>query len=64
MPKLLELILYFVNFAIAFYGLSSIQFTKFLNPRKVIQAHVLLLVLAVALSYLLTQFLLALRFTI
>lgn len=54
----IRLALYFVNFAISMYGLSAINFNKFVYPNKSMQAQVLLILCAMALSYLATQFLL------
>lgn len=58
MNPYIQLALYFINFAISMYGLSSINFSKFVYPSKSMQAQVLLILCAMALSYLATQFLL------
>ena len=58
MNPYIRLALYFVNFAISMYGLSAINFNKFVYPSKTMQAQVLLMLSAMALSYLATQFLL------
>ena len=60
MNPYIRLGLYFVNFAISMYGLSSINFNKVLFPNKPMQAQVLLILCAMALAYLATQFLLGL----
>jgi uncharacterized integral membrane protein (TIGR02327 family) len=63
MNPLVELILYFVFFAISLYGLNGVNFSKLLYPSKVKQAQVLVILLAMALAYLSMQFLLNLRLT-
>ena len=61
MNPVVELMLYFVFFAISLYGLNSINFSKILYPTKIKQAQVLVILLAMALAYLSMQFLLNLR---
>lgn len=63
MNPYIRLALYFVNFAISMYGLSAINFNKFVYPSKTMQAQVLLMLSAMALSYLATQFLLSIDLT-
>ncbi len=60
MNPYIRLALYFVNFAVSMYGLSAINFNKLVYPSKSMQAQVLLILCAMALSYLATQFLLSL----
>jgi uncharacterized integral membrane protein (TIGR02327 family) len=61
MNPVVELMLYFVFFAISLYGLNSVNFSKLLYPTKIKQAQVLVILLAMALAYLSMQFLLNLR---
>ena len=61
MNPVVELMLYFVFFAISLYGLNSVNFSKILYPTKIKQAQVLVILLAMALAYLSMQFLLNLR---
>lgn len=63
MNPVLELILYFIFFAISLYALNSVNFNKLLVPAKAKQAQVLIILLAMALAYLSLQFLLNLRLT-
>ena len=64
MNPYIRMALYFVNFGISMYGLSSINFNKILYPKKTMQAQVLLILCAMALAYLATQFLLGLDLTL
>jgi uncharacterized membrane protein YwzB len=61
MNDFLPIILYFVSFGVCLYALMAIDFKKFVYPSRVIQTQALLLILAMALAYLMTQFLLGLR---
>ncbi|MEI7668069.1 MAG: DUF1146 family protein [Erysipelotrichaceae bacterium] len=61
MSPIVLFIILLAFFAISLYALSSINFSKFLHPNRVIPAQILMLLLAMALSYLVVQFLLALR---
>ena len=60
MNPYIQLALYFINFAISMFGLSAINFNKFIYPSKTMQAQVLLILCSMALSFLATQFLLGL----
>lgn len=64
MSSLVTISLYFVMFAVSLYGLNAVNFSSFIYPAKVKQAQVLLILLAMGLAYLATQFLLGLRFFI
>lgn len=55
--KILNIAVYLFSFAFAFIGLSSIQFEKFCSVKKPVQVQVLLFGLAMALGYLIAQFL-------
>ncbi len=61
MNNYLPIILYFLSFGVCLYALMAIDFKKFVYPSRVLQAQALILVLAMALAYLVTQFLLGLR---
>lgn len=61
MDNYLPIILYFVSFAVSLYGLMAIDFRKVIYPSRTMQAQALVLLLAMALAYLITQFLLGLR---
>ena len=57
MHYLVEVVLYFVGFAAAMYGLGSLDFKKIVRNYRSAQAQVLLIITAMALSYLMVQFL-------
>lgn len=57
MNPIVRISLYFLSFAIAMIGLSSIDFNRLLKKNRVWQAQVLYIVLAMAIGYLITQFL-------
>lgn len=56
----IRVIIYFITFAVSFYGLNAIDFAKIIYPKRVVQAQVLVILLAMALAYLITQFLMGL----
>ncbi|MFI3284567.1 MAG: DUF1146 family protein [Erysipelotrichaceae bacterium] len=60
MEKTIQIILYILTFAIALYALSSLNYEKMIKGNHVSQAQVLYLLLAMALAYLSSQFLLGL----
>lgn len=57
MYRIISVAVYILSFAASFYGLSSIQFEKFCNVRKLAQVQTLLLCLSLALAYPIAQFL-------
>lgn len=57
MNPIVRISLYFLSFAIAMIGLSSIDFNRLLKKNRVWQAQVLYIVLAMAIGYLIAQFL-------
>ena len=63
MSPIIEIILYFITFAVSLYALSAIDFAKFIFPGRVVQTQILILLLAMALAYLVVQFLLGLSFS-
>ena len=62
MNSLVSIALYFVMFGVSLYGLSAVNFSALMHPAKTKQAQVLIILLAMGLAYLATQFLLGLRF--
>ncbi len=64
MPPYIRVIIYFLTFSVSFYGLNAINFEKIIYPKRVIQAQVLVILLAMALAYLITQFLLGLSLSL
>ena len=63
MSPIIEIILYFVAFAVSLYAQFAIDFAKFIFPGRVVQTQILILLLAMALAYLVVQFLLGLSFS-
>ena len=61
MSDFLPIILYFISFGICLYALMAVDFKKFVYASRILQTQALLLILAMALAYLVTQFLLGLR---
>lgn len=61
MTEFIPIVLYFTSFAVSLYALMAIDFRKFIYPARTMQAQALILLLAMALAYLVTQFLLGLR---
>jgi uncharacterized membrane protein YwzB len=61
MSDYLPIILYFLSFGVCLYALMAIDFKKFIYPSRTLQTQALVLILAMALAYLITQFLLGLR---
>ena len=62
MPFIGQLITYFICFAISLYGLSAIDYSRFLKKGKVFEAQVLYIILAMILAYLLGKFILAITY--
>ena len=60
---MLEVTLSLFVFALSLWALDALNFNKFLKTNKIMQAQVLYLFLAMALSALVVQFLLGLRIT-
>lgn len=60
---MIEVALSLVVFALSLWALDALHFSKLLKANKVIQAQVLYLFLAMALTALVVQFLLSLRIT-
>lgn len=52
-----KVIIYFISFLLAFYGLNAIDYNRFLKQGKVLQGQVLYLVLTCSLAYLFANFL-------
>lgn len=61
MNPIVRISLYFVCFAIAMIGLSSIDFNCLLKKNRVWQAQVLYIILSMAIGYLMAQFLMDIR---
>ncbi len=59
MNPIVRISLYFVSFAIAMIGLSSIDFNRLLKKNRVWQAQVLYIALAMVIGYGLAQFLIS-----
>ena len=64
MIPIVRVIIYFVTFTVSLYCLNAINFAKIIHPNKVVQTQVLVILLAMALAYLVTQFLLGLNLSI
>ncbi len=57
MIPIVRVIVYFVTFALSLYSLNAINFAKLIHPGRIVQTQVLVILLAMALAYLVTQFL-------
>lgn len=57
-----QLITYFICFAISLYGLSAVDYSKFIKKNKVYQAQVLYIIISMIIAYLLGKFILAITF--
>ena len=55
-----RLIIYFVCFVLALFGLNALDFNRFIKQGKVSQAYVLYFMLAGCMAYLFGQFLMSL----
>ena len=64
MIPIVRVIIYFVTFTVSLYSLNAINFAKIIHPNKVVQTQVLVILLAMALAYLVTQFSLGLNLSI
>lgn len=62
MNSIVTIALYFVMFGVSLYGLSAVNFNSFIHSAKAKQSQVLIILLAMGLAYISTQFLLGLRF--
>jgi len=60
MAPYIRVIIYFLTFGVCLYSLNAINFSKIIYPKRVVQAQVLVILLAMALAYLVTQFLIGL----
>ena len=62
----LRVIIYLICFMLSLYGLSALDFSRFLKQGKVLPAQVLYYILACSLAYLLGNFLMAIiyRFSV
>ena len=62
----LRVIIYLLCFMLSLYGLSALDFSRFLKQGKVLPAQVLYYILACSLAYLLGNFLMAIiyRFSV
>lgn len=60
MHDILRISIYIVSFLLSAYGLSGVDFTKIMRVRKQQEIMILYFVLALALGYLVAQFLLGL----
>ncbi len=64
MIPFVRVIVYFITFAVSLYSLNAINFAKIIHPKRVVQTQVLVILLAMALAYLVTQFLLGLNLSL
>lgn len=55
----IRVIIYFVCFGISLFGLSALDFSKFIKKNKVTETWVLYFVVGACMAYLLGQFLMA-----
>jgi uncharacterized integral membrane protein (TIGR02327 family) len=53
-----------MTFAVSLYSLNAINFAKIIHPKRVVQTQVLVILLAMALAYLVTQFLMGLNLSL
>ena len=51
-----RLLIYYISFAISLYGLSALDFNRFLKPNRPRQAQILYLLLAMIMAYLFGEF--------
>ena len=54
-----RLIIYFICFVLALFGLSGIDFNRFIKQGKIAQAYVLYFAIACSIAYLFGQFLMS-----
>lgn len=59
--EIIRIGIYLVSFVLCFYTLSALDLQKLLRKGKTVQAQILLLLLAMALAYLVAQFILNMR---
>lgn len=59
--NLTRIFAYFGGFALSLYALSALDFNRFLRKGRTLPAQLLMLLLAMAMGFLVAEFLLALR---
>jgi uncharacterized integral membrane protein (TIGR02327 family) len=62
--NLTRIFAYFGGFALCLYALTALDFNRFLRKGKTIPAQILMLLLAMAMGFLVAEFLLALRLSL
>ena len=62
MDNIIKVIIYIICFGISIYGLSSINIEKFIKANKIPQTYTLYFMIAIALAYLVSEFILNLKF--
>lgn len=60
MSELARYILIFMTFATTMYGLMAVDFGRFIHKGRTFQAQLLLILLSMAITYLVVEFLLSL----
>lgn len=60
---MIQAILHIICFCVCFYALQALDFNRFLKQGRVMQAQLLMLLLAMALAHLTARFLMALSNT-
>jgi len=58
----LKIAVYFVCFLFSLYGLSALDFNRFLKQGKTAQAQILCIILAMILAYLLGEFIISITY--
>lgn len=62
MTYFIRVLVYFVSFAISLYALSALDFNRLLKKNRVMAAQALYIVLAMAMAYLLGEFLIGIMY--
>lgn len=60
---IVQLLIHLACFGVAFYALDALDFNRFMKQGRVIKAQILYIVIAMALGFLMAQFLLKLSYT-
>lgn len=61
---IIRIIIYLLCFALSLYGLNAFDFNRFIKKNHISEARVLYVIIAIALTYILGQFLISVVYTL
>lgn len=62
-PFIIQAVIHLVCFGVAFYALQALDFNRFLKQGRTVQGQLLYVAIAMALGYLMAQFLMKLSYS-